>query len=117
MKSTAEKADSSTNVVARIAGEDIKPGDFVTALTELIELPSFLWCCDSAAAPKDELVRLRYLPRESGEPFKVIVVCLPFVYTKRANGKLTTFDTRKHQLVKLDNLSGKKVWRRMRSNT
>ena len=116
MKSTADEAAFSTSVVARIAGEDLKPGDFVTALTEMIELPSFLWCCDSAAAPKDELVRLRYLPREAGEPFKVVVVCLPFVYTKRSNGKLTTFDTRKHQLVKLDNLSGKKVWKRMRSD-
>ena len=116
MKSTSDKAAFPTTVVARIAGEDLKPGDFVTALTEMIELPSFLWCCDSAAAPKDELVRLRYLPRESGEPFKVIAVCLPFVYTKRSNGKLTTFDTRKHQLVKLDSLSGKKVWKRMRRN-
>ena len=114
MKSNVEKAVFPTSVVARIAGEDLKPGDFVTALTEMIELPSFLWCCDSAAAPKDELVRLRYLPREAGEPFKVMVVCLPFVYNKRANGKLMTFDTRKHQLVKLDNLSGKKVWKRMR---
>ena len=114
MKSNVDNAAFPTSVVARIAGEDLKPGDFVTALTEMIELPSFLWCCDSAAAPKDELVRLRYLPREAGEPFKVMAVCLPFVYTKRANGKLMTFDTRKHQLVKLDNLSGKKVWKRMR---
>jgi len=65
MKSTADKAAFLTSVVVRIAGEDLKPGDFVTALTEMIELPSFLWCCDSAAAPKDELVRLRYLPREA----------------------------------------------------
>lgn len=117
MKSTAEEAAFPTGVVARIAGEDLKPDDFITAISEVIELPSFLWCCDSAASPKDELVRLRCLPREAGEPFKVIAVCLPFVYTKRANGKLTTFDTRKHQLVKLDNLSGKKVWKRMRSNS
>jgi hypothetical protein len=116
MKSTADEAAFSTSVVARIAGEDLKPGDFVTMLTEMIELPSFLWCCDSVATPKDELIRLRYLPREAGEPFKVIAVCLPFVYTKRANGKLTTFDTRKHQLGKLDNLSGKKAWKRLRCN-
>jgi hypothetical protein len=116
MKSTADQEAFSTSVVARIAGEDLKPGDYVTALTEMIEFPSFLWSVDSAATPKDELVRLRYLPRDAGEPFKVIVVCLPFVYTKRANGKLTTFDTRKHQLVKLDNMSGKKVWKRMRCN-
>lgn len=116
MKPTADNSAFPTSVVARIAGEDLKPGDFVTALTEVIELPSFLWCCDSAATPKDELVRLRYLPREAGEPFKVMAVCLPFVYTRRANGKLATFDTRKHQVVKLDKRSGKKVWKRMRCN-
>lgn len=114
MKSTTDKAAVPTSVVARIAGEDLKPGDFITALTEMIELPSFLWCCDSVATPKDELVRLNCLPRDAGEPFKIMVVCLPFVYTKRANGKLATFDIRKHQLVKLDNKSGKKVWKRMR---
>lgn len=115
MKSTVDEAAFPTSVVARVAGEDLKPGDFVTALTEMIEFPSFFWCCDSSSTPKDELVRLRYLPRDAGEPFKVIAVCLPFVYTKRSSGKLTTFDTRKHQLVKLDNMSGKKVWKRMRS--
>ncbi|XZE35676.1 hypothetical protein SH501x_001179 [Pirellulaceae bacterium SH501] len=117
MKSIAEEAAFSTSVVSRIAGEDLQPGDFVTALHELIELPSFFWCCDSAVAPKDELVRLRCLPHEAGEPFKVIAVCLPFVYSKRANGKLMTFDTRRFQLVKLDKDSGKKVWNRMKSNS
>lgn len=116
MKSTADEAASSTSLVARIAGEDLVPGDYVTALIEMIELPSFLWSSDIAATPKDELVRLRYLPRDAGEPFKVIAVCLPFVYTKRANGKLATFDTRKHQLGKLDNFSGETVWKRLRSN-
>jgi hypothetical protein len=113
MKSTPDEAVDPTRVVARIAGEDLKPGDFVTTLTEMIELPTFLWCSDSAA-PKDELVRLRYLPREAGEPFKVIVICLPFVFTKRANGKLITFDIRKHQIAKLDHVTGKKVWKLMR---
>jgi len=115
MKSTPDEAVDPTRVVARIAGEDLKPGDFITTLTEMIELPTFLWCCDSAAA-KDELVRLRYLPREAGEPFKVIVICLPFVFTKRANGKLMTFDIRKHQIVKLGHVTGKKVWKLMRRN-
>jgi hypothetical protein len=115
MKSTTDEVAFSPSVVARIAGEDLKPGDFVTAMTEIIELPSFLWCCDSAATPKEELVRVRYLTPEAGEPFKVIAVCLPFVYSKRATGKLMTLDTRKHQLVKLDSSSGKKVWKRLKA--
>lgn len=117
MKSTTDETASLTHVAARIAGEDLQPGDFVTALTEIVELPSFLWCCDTAATSKDELVRLRYLPFEAGEPFKVIAICLPFVYTKRSNGKLKTFDTRRQQLVRLDKGSGKKIWQRMQRNS
>lgn len=106
-----------TSIVSRIAGEDIRPGDLMTLSMEMIELPSYLWCCDSATTTKDEIIRLRYLPRESGEPFKVISVCLPFVYAKKANGKLVTFDTRKHQLVKLDKACGKKVWKALRAKS
>lgn len=115
MNSGTEQAHQTT-VATRVAGEDIHPRDFVSVSYEIFELPSYLWCCDTAATPKDELVRLRCMPRESGEPFKVITVCLPFVYVQRSSGKLATFDIRKHQLVKLDRAVGKKVWKRMRTN-
>ncbi|MFO0941128.1 MAG: hypothetical protein U0930_10200 [Pirellulales bacterium] len=111
---TTSQVEFQTRVVTRIAGEDIQPGDFITISSEVIELPSYFWCCDSLATAKDELIRLRFIPRESGEPYKVITVCLPFVYAKRSTGKLVTFDIRKHQLVKLDQSSGKKVWKRMK---
>jgi hypothetical protein len=116
MFNEAEIEESSqTSVVTRVAGEDIRPGDLMTLSMEVIELPSYLWCCDSTTTAKDEIIRLRYLPRESGEPFKVISACLPFVYAKKASGKLVTFDTRKHQLVKLDKACGKKVWKALRA--
>jgi hypothetical protein len=116
MESANDEATFQVSVVSRVAGEDLKPGDFVTVLTEILELPSFLWCCDHATSAREEPVRMRYLPRQSGEPFKVIAVCLPFVYTKGAHGKLATFDTRKHQLVKLAKATGRKIRKRMRSN-
>jgi hypothetical protein len=106
-----------TNVVTRIAVEDIQPGDFITVYSEIIELPSYLWCCDTATNLKDELVRLRYLPRDAGEPYKVIATCLPFVYAKRTNGKPTSLDTRRHQLVRLDRAIGKKMWRSMKGKS
>lgn len=104
-----------TRVVTRLGGEDIKPGDFITVSSEVVELPSYFWCCDSAATAKDELIRLRFMPRESGQPHKVKAVCLPFVYCKSANGKLVTLDVRKHQLVRLDKALAKKVWKRMKA--
>ena len=66
--------------------KNIKPGDYVTALTEIYELPSFLWCCTSSTLAADEPVRSVYKARNAGQPSKVIAVCLPFVYTKQARG-------------------------------
>ncbi len=112
---TASASTFQTTVAVRISGEDIKPGDFVTILNEIIELPSFLWACSGTTLPPDEPVRTRFMPKEAGQPFRVIAVCLPFVYVKRPQGKLATFDTRQQQLVRLDRASGRKVWKQLRS--
>ncbi|MCA9150340.1 MAG: hypothetical protein KDA92_13610 [Planctomycetales bacterium] len=115
MKSTINR-HASTTVAARIAGEDIKPGDFVAVLSEVIELPSFFWSCSSVTLPVDEPVRSRYLPRDAGQPFRVVAICLPFVYANRPRGSLATFDIRRHQLVRLDPQSGREVWKRLRKS-
>ena len=113
MKSTTE-TKAVTTVASRIAGEDIQRGDYVTVLSEIIEVPSFLWSCSGISLPTDEPVRTRYLPQNAGKPHKVIAVCLPFVYAKRAKGKLITFDTRQQQLVKLDPACGQELWKQLR---
>ncbi len=63
---------------------------YVAVLNEIVELPSFLWCCSDSTLPMDEPVRTRYIPREAGLPCKVVTVCLPFIYAKRPYGKLAT---------------------------
>lgn len=115
MKTTTEtRSKAVTTVAARIAGEDIAKGDYVTILSEIIELPSFLWSCSSVSLPIDEPVRTRYLPRAAGEPHKVVTVCLPFVYAKRPRGNLIAFDTRQQQLVRLDRRNGRSLWKQLR---
>ena len=104
------------SVAARVAGEDIRNGDYVTALNEVVEVPSFLWCCPESPLPTDEPVRTIYKPDDAGRPFKVIAVCLPFVYTKQLEGGTAIFDTRKHQLVRLSRSTGRAMWKRMRKN-
>ena len=111
---TTTKTKSATTVAARIAGEDIAKGDYVTILSEIIELPSFLWSCSSVSLPIDEPVRARYLPCAAGEPHKVVAVCLPFVYAKRPRGNLIAFDTRQQQLVRLDPANGRSLWKQLR---
>ena len=118
MKTTTETGSKTvTTVAARIAGEDIAKGDYVSILSEIIELPSYLWDCSGIAQPIDELVRLRYLPRAAGEPHKVVAVCLPFVYAKRPKGNLIAFDTRQQQLVRLDRDNGRSLWKQMGKTT
>jgi hypothetical protein len=114
MKSTTEKTFQ-TSVVARLSGEDIEHGDFITVSTELMELPSFFWCCCDSALPADEPVRLRFVPDQAGQPFKVVTLCLPFVYAKNASNKLITFDVRQQQLVRLDRKCARKVWKRLKA--
>ena len=111
---TESRSKVVTTVAKRIAGEDIAKGDYITILSEIIELPSYLWSCSDFSQPIDELVRIRYLPRTVGEPHKVVAVCLPFVYAKRPRGNLTAFDTRQQQLVRLDRDSGRLLWKQMR---
>ena len=111
---TTTEINFQTTVAARVAGEDLVEGDFVSVLTEIIELPSFLWNCSDVALPADEPVRLQYTTRDAGQPYQVIDVCLPFVYAKRARGGINVFDTRRHQLVRLDPDRGRKVWKEIR---
>jgi hypothetical protein len=115
METTAE-INCATNVAARVAGEDIKPGDYVTALTEIYELPSFLWCCTDGTLAAHEPVRSVYHARDAGHPTKVVAVCLPFVYAKQPSGGTAIFDIRKHQLVRLEINTGRRVWKRLRKN-
>ena len=114
MKTTTE-TNFQTTVAARIAGEDINQGDYVTVLYEIVELPSFLWSCSGVALPADEPVRTRYMPRDAGQPYKVIAVCLPFVYAKRPRGGINVIDTRQQQLVRLDAARSREVWKQMRN--
>lgn len=111
---SAVRSKATINVASRIAGEDIAKGDYVTILTEIIELPSFLWDHCSPSIPYDEPVRLRYLPRTVGTPHRVISVCLPFVYAKHPRGNLIALDIRQQQLVRLDRNNGRSIWKQLR---
>lgn len=114
---TTTETRSQTTVASRVAGEDIRRGDYVTVLNEIVEFPSFLWNCSSSTLPADEPIRIRYMPTDDvGQPFKVVSVCLPFVYTKRRKGGTKTFDTRQNQLVRLDPNCGHAVWKGLRKS-
>ncbi len=104
-----------TTVAASIAPEDVAAGDYVAVLSEVYELPSFLWCSDATMLPPDEPVRLRMLSRDGGLPLKVKSVCLPFVFVKSPHGTFSTLDVRRQQLAKLDKKYAAEVYKRLRA--
>ena len=82
--------------------EDISVGDEVTPAVRSYDYPSFFWCmADPAIMPPNETIRLNVVPHETSKPFKVVAVCLPFVLCEKVDGKFTTFDVRKVQLMRL----------------
>lgn len=113
MKTVTERTE--TTVAAWVAGEDIACGDFVTVMNDVAELASFLWDNSAVAFAPDELVRIRYMADDAGQPYKVIGVCLPFVYVKTHCNSLVTLDTRRRQLVRLDYECARTVWKFLKS--
>jgi hypothetical protein len=104
---------NNTSTAASVAPEDLRRGNFVAVLNEVVEFPSFFWC-DSVPTDRGELVRARYLPAGGGMPLKVKAICLPFVFVKPPSGPSQTIDVRKVQLVRLEKCYAKTVWKKLR---
>ena len=94
-----------------LAPEEICPGDYVTLLHEVYELPSYLWFDDAAMSSRDELVRIQLVPECGGVPLKVKSVCLPFVLVKHPTGQQQTLDVRRAKLARLDTKFARVAWK------
>lgn len=102
-----------TSLAALVAHEDLKAGDFVTVLNDVVELPSFLWC-DASPKAGDAVVRVRLCADGGGMPLKVKAVCLPFVYVRSPEGFALTLDVRQVELVRLKKQYAKTIWKDFR---
>jgi hypothetical protein len=91
--------------------EDIRRGDYVALLYEVFEYPSWFWCDDSALLPREEVVRIRYTPRDEAAPLKVRAVCLPFVLVREPSGRERTLDVRRVRLARLDREYAAAAWK------
>jgi hypothetical protein len=105
----------STSLAASVAPEDLKCGEYVAVLNEIVELPSFIWL-DTVPSERDKMVRIRCIPDGSGVPLKVKAICLPFLFTKSPSGQFETIDVRRAQLVRLNEGYAKTVWKELASN-
>lgn len=94
-----------------VAPEDIRPGQYLTILSFVDEVPSYIWFpADHALMPPERVVRLERM-WSGGEAMRVKAVCLPLVFVTLPCGKPRTLDTRRYRLARLSNAFGKVVWK------
>jgi hypothetical protein len=107
----ATRSAAEATLAKSLAPEEVRPGDFVTPLHVVAEIPSWYWFCESWNLPVDEPVRIRFTSSGDSLPLKVTSVCLPFILVKNANGECKTLDLRNHQLARLDRQYAKRAWK------
>ena len=96
-----------------LAAEDVRCGDFVSVLYELIDVPSYLWPCDVHVLPPAEPVRMKWRTSLCGLPLKVKAISIPFVYARKPCGEYCTLDLRQHFVVRLGQHYARTVWKTM----
>jgi hypothetical protein len=110
----SEDNDKCETPLARpLAPDDLRCGDFVSILHEVVEWPSFYWFCDPQLWPPGEPVRVLRRVDDCGTPLKVKAICLPFVFVKLPSGHHRTLDVRQHKLVRLNSDYAEAVWKTM----
>jgi len=115
-KSAPTKTTAAAATLAKaLAPEEIHPGDYVTPLHMIAEVPSYWWC-DDWRRPREEPVRMRFTTSCDGAPLRVKSVCLPFVLLKHPAGHTTTLDLRRCQLARLDCDFAKRAWKAIRKS-
>jgi hypothetical protein len=93
---------SDASLARTLAPEELRAGDHVAVLQEIVEWPSWFWDCDAVTLPPQEPVRVARTPEQAGVPLVIEAVCLPFVLAKAPCGSARTLDVRRCRLARLD---------------
>jgi hypothetical protein len=98
---TTQPEHSLQTVSRRLAAEDIQVGSDITVVQQISELVSFLWMGDTSPEGREQPVFYRHTPCNSGEPYRVLAICLPFVFTEDISGEAATLDLRQCEVTQL----------------
>ena len=115
MKTKPNIAARDVTLAKTLAPEDVRPGDYVAVLSEEYEYAAFAWSCDSSLSTGDSILRVRFRPRDTTGPLRVIDACLPFVFVKEPKGAGLTLDLRAVRLARLDRAYAKRVCKTLAS--
>lgn len=114
MRTTTTKYEQQATLARAMAAEDLCLGDYVALLSVVREYPSFMWDCPSELLLAHEPVRITCRPCEKLHLFRILDICLPFLFVKAPGGDHRTLDVRRCQLARLDDRYGAHVWRTLR---
>lgn len=106
MKTSPERT-MQPSLAQSVAGEDLQIGDYIAVLNTTFQLISSQW--DRCDCSPEEIIRVKYIPSDAGQPRKIVGVCLPFVYVKCANDTSEIIDLRLTQVARLDRQCAKEV--------
>lgn len=112
---TEQSSAEPTTMAATAAPEDLKRGDYVSILNEVVEFPTCCWL-ELPMRAAEEPVRVRFMSLDAGVPLKVQAVCLPFVFVRHPNGRLETLDVRRLQLARVGRGYARTVWKCVRKS-
>lgn len=111
---TSLTSRSEPTLAATAAPEDLRCGDVIAVLNEVFEYPSFLWPLDGSMSPPEQPVRIRWRARRSGQPLRIVGICLPFVFVETPGRRFRTLDLRQCECVRLSRKYARLVWRTLR---
>ena len=104
------RKEKDISIISTLAPEDIQPGMFIAVHKITEEHLPYSCFEDRSLSDHEKPLRMTWLPDNSGVPYKVKSVCIPYVYATTAIGKPRIFDLRRHRLVRLDPDFGRMVW-------
>lgn len=109
------RTDKTARLARPVAAEDLRLGDMVAVLNEIVEYPSFFWGCDSPLMDAQQVIRIQYRAFDGGLPLKVKAICLPYVFVRTpAQASYRRLDVRQCQLVRLSPHYARRVWKLLR---
>ena len=86
-----------------LAPEDVCGDDDVTQVAS--------YCWDSELQKTEDPIRDSSTPCESGIPACVRSICLPYIFVKRPNGKIQTWDFRQCRIARMSVAHAEIVWK------
>ncbi len=101
--------ESGSGVSRPVAPEDLRPGDYVTALHVITEECAAPW---EREPGQPVVARFACLP-DKVAPALVLEVCLPFALVQTAEGKARVIDVRRYRLARVAETFGRLVFARL----